>query len=80
MMMWNHDHDRGIFFPIFCGAFFLLMVGSMVCSTGLYAQDSHTPIGTVPDVTPTANLPNPPIAASLDSMDELNDHSIMETQ
>jgi len=74
MKMWNHDHSLDRAFFMFRGPFLFLIAVVFGCSVRLHAQD-HTPVGTVPNVTPTADIPSPPIAASLDSMDELNDHS-----
>jgi len=78
MKMWNHDHSRNRVLFIRRAILSFLIVGILIlaCSTGLRAQDTRsTPVGIVPNVTPSAEVPTPPIAASLDSMDELNDHS-----
>jgi polysaccharide export outer membrane protein len=84
MKMWNSDHSRSKA-RSFRGSALFLVIGLMILGPAmLCAQNAHpapastlggaAPSGTVPDLAPS-DVPSGPIAASLDSMSDLNDHS-----
>jgi len=75
MKKWNYDHRRNKVISFKYALLFALIVTVACFFSDLRAQDTHTPVGVVPDVTPASEVPTAPIAASLDSMDELNDRS-----
>jgi polysaccharide export outer membrane protein len=81
MKMWNPDHSRQAAFIFLRGVLLLLVVWILLGSSEGRAQNAQRPqnaastVGTVPDLTTSASVPTAPIAASLDSMEGLNDRS-----
>jgi polysaccharide export outer membrane protein len=75
MKMLNHDYPDNRIFVHGWRVFFVLIVAMAGFVSVLRAQDTHSPVGVAPDVTPQNQVPTAPISASLDSMEELNDRS-----
>jgi len=71
----NHDNLQDGAFQLVRHVLFLLTVGFMCFLSVLRAQERNMTVGVAPDVTPANQVPTAPIAASLDSMEELNDHA-----
>ncbi len=84
MKMWNPDHSQARGRCLWVGFLCLMIGGGLSVPANLCAQDARPPVqtttggaaptGTVPDLVPS-DAPTAPIAASLDSMSDLNDRS-----